>query len=173
MAEEVQISGSSERGKVRNPLGVVALAFVTLGIYFWFWYYKVNKELAEMGKARNTEELGTSPGTSLLAMTLGLLVLVPPFVSLYRTWQRKCKAEDMTGQDGMEAGLGFLLSILIGPVGHYILQSNLNQVLEAQAGGGAASQAQIPQSEAATPPPAAPGGGQRPETEGTRQEPQA
>jgi hypothetical protein len=138
MAEPVQIAGSDYTGKIRNPLGVVGLMFVTLGIYWFFWYYYLNKELAEMGKARNTDELGTSPGTSVLAVTLGAFILVPPFVSVYRTWDRKCKAEDATGQVGMEAGLGFLLTILIGPIGIYILQSNLNKVLQAQATGGSA-----------------------------------
>ena len=80
-----------------------------------------------MGKARNTDELGTSPGTSVLAVTLGALILVPPFVSVYKTWDRKCKAEKATGLVGMEAGLGFLLMILLSPVGMYILQSNFKQ----------------------------------------------
>jgi hypothetical protein len=114
---------------------VIGLTLITLGIYWFFWYYYLNKELAEMGKARNTDELGTSPGTSVLAVTLGAFILVPPFVSIYRTWDRKCKAEDATGQVGMEAGLGFLLMILISPIGMYILQSNLNRVLQIQAAG--------------------------------------
>ena len=136
MAEEIQIAGSSEKGKIRNPLAPALLPFVTFGIYALVWYYKINKEMAEMGKARNTDELGTSPGTSLLAVLVGWVIIVPPFLSFYNTWKRKCAAEAMTGQDGMEAGLGFLLSILIGPVGHYILQRDLNDVLQAQASGG-------------------------------------
>ena len=135
MAEPVQIAGSDYWGKIRNPLVVIGLTLITLGIYWFFWYYYLNKELAEMGKARNTDELGTSPGTSVLAVTLGAFILVPPFVSIYRTWDRKCKAEDATGQVGMEAGLGFLLTILISPIGMYILQSNLNRVLQTQAAG--------------------------------------
>jgi hypothetical protein len=136
MAETVQIVGTDYWGKIRNPLGIIGLTIITLGIYGIFWYYYLNKELAEMGKARNTDELGTSPGTSVLAVTLGAFILVPPFVSVYRTWDRKCKAEAATGQVGMEAGLGFLLMILIGPIGMYILQSNLNKVLQTQAAGG-------------------------------------
>ena len=135
MAEPVQIAGTSEQGKIRNPLGVIGLSLITLGIYFIFWYYFINKELAEMGKARNTEELGTSPGTSVLAITLGAFIIVPPFLSFYNTWKRKVAAERLTGQEGMEAGLGFLLSILIGPVGHYLLQRDLNDVVQAQASG--------------------------------------
>jgi uncharacterized protein DUF4234 len=136
MAEEVQIAGTNERAKVRNPLAPALLPFVTLGIYAIVWYYKINKEMAEMGKARNTEELGTSPGTSLLAVLVGWIVIVPPFLSFYNTWKRKQAAERLTGQEGMEPGLGFLLTILLSPVGYYILQRDLNNVWQAQAGGG-------------------------------------
>ena len=138
MAEPIQIQGSSYQGKIRNPLGVVGLTLVTLGIYYFVWYFKVNKEMAEMGRARDTEELGTSPGTSLLAVTLGVFILVPPFVSVYKTCARLSAAERHTGTPaGMEAGLLFLLAILLSPVAEYILQSNLNKVLRQQVAGGA------------------------------------
>jgi len=145
MAEIVPIQGSDVEGKVRNPLGVVGLTLITLGIYFFVWYYKVNQEFAAIGRARNTEECGTSPGTSLLAVTLGALIIVPPFVSIYKTWVRKVNAARLTGApEGMEPGLGLLLSILIGPVGHYILQSDQNKVLQAQAGQLAQQAAPVP-----------------------------
>src|SRR3954468_16730120 len=83
MAEEVQIKGTSELGKIRNPLGVIGLTFITLGIYAIFWYYFVNKELAAIGKAHNTDEAGTSPGTSVLAVTLGAFIIVPAILSIY------------------------------------------------------------------------------------------
>jgi Domain of unknown function (DUF4234) len=136
LAEPVQIQGSQESGKVRNPLGVIGLMLITFGIYGIVWYYKINKEMAELGKARGTEECGTSPGMSVLAVTLGAFVIVPPFVSMYKTWSRLSAAERLTGAPaGMDAGLGFLLSLLIGPVGTYLLQSNLNKMLQHQAGG--------------------------------------
>ena len=51
------------------------------------------------------------------------IVIVPPFLSVYNTWKRANAAERLTAQQGgMEAGLGFLLSILLSPVGYYILQ---------------------------------------------------
>src|SRR3989442_3491523 len=97
MAEEVQIRGTSEMGKIRNPLGVVGLGLITIGIYIFVWYYMVNKELAEMGRANNTEELGTNPGNSLLAITLRAFIIVPPFISIYNTWKRLNAAEQLTG----------------------------------------------------------------------------
>jgi hypothetical protein len=166
MAEEIQIAGSSEKAKIRNPLAPALLPFVTLGIYALVWYYKINKELAEMGKARNTEDLGTSPGTSLIAVLFGWIIIVPPFLSFYNTWKRKAAAEQLTGQSGMEPGLGFLLSILLSPVGYYIYQRDLNNVLQAQASGGSSlppappappvEQPAPPAEQPATPPPSEP-----------------
>jgi uncharacterized protein DUF4234 len=155
MAEEVQIKGTSEVGKIRNPLGVVGLTFITLGIYAIFWYYFVNKELAAIGKAHNSDECGDSPGTSVLAITLGALVIVPAFVSIYNTTKRLQAAERLTGTpQGMEPGLLFILWIFISPVAEYILQANLNKVLQTQAGGAgelAGGQAAAPPPQAAPP----------------------
>lgn len=133
MAIPVEIEGAGTQGKVRNPLGVVGLSFITLGIYAIFWYYFVNKEMAEVGRARNTNDLGDSPGTSVLAVTLGALVIVPAFISLYNAWKRLNSGERLTGLTGMDPGLGLLLWIFIGPVAQFIFQSNWNKVLEAQA----------------------------------------
>ena len=153
MAEEVQIKGSNERGKIRNPLGVIGLSIITLGIYTIFWYYFVNKELAEIGRAHNTDECGTSPGTSVLAITLGIFIIVPPFVSIYNTCKRLSAAERLTGTpQGMEPGLLFILWIFLSPVAEYILQSNMNKVLQTQAGGAGAI---APGQAAASPPQAA------------------
>ncbi len=128
------IPGSSSSAKIRNPLGVVALTFVTLGIYFWFWYYYVNRELKDFGEAHGTEECGTSPGTSLLAVTLGALIIVPPFVSIYKAFKRMNAASGIAGSgDGFDAGLGILLWIFISPIGMYLFQANMNKIWEVPA----------------------------------------
>ncbi len=135
MAEAIQIQGSSYQGKIRNPLGVIGLSIITLGIYGIFWYFYVNKELAEIGKAHNSDECGDSPGTSVLAVTLGALIIVPAFVSAYNFCKRLQAAERLSGApQGMEPGLLFVLYVFISPVASYIAQSNMNKVLEAQAG---------------------------------------
>ena len=160
MAEQIQITGSGAVGKIRNPLGVVGLTIVTLGVYFFVWYYKINKEMAEMGRARGTDELGTSPATSLMAVLFGwILLFIPPLVSEYKTCDRLNKAEAQVGIQGMEAGLLFLLWIFLGPVGHYIFQSNMNKVLQAQAGvmpGAAQVGAGVAQPQPPPPPPPPP-----------------
>lgn len=133
MAEEVTIQGTSSSAKIRNPLGVVALGIVTLGIYFWFWYYFVNREMRDFGQAHGTEECGTSPGTSLLAVTFGFIIIVPPFVSIYNAFKRMNASSGISGAgDGFDAGLGILLWMFLSPIAMYLFQQNLNKVWEAQ-----------------------------------------
>ena len=138
-AEEVQIRGTQEIAKLRNPLGVLGLMLVTLGIYGLYWYYQINKEMAELGKATGrTEELGDSPGTSLLALVPGCFIIVPAVLTIYHTFQRQQAFRSMTtpADTGVDPGLGLLLWLLIGPVGYYMLQDSLNKGWQAQAGGG-------------------------------------
>ena len=151
MAEEVQIQGSGELAKIRHPLGILGLMLITLGIYFFVWWYKVNSELAELGRARGTTETGDNPTTSLLAMIPGFLIIVPPYVSFYKGSNRLRAAERLTGRPaGIEAGLMLVLYFFIAPVPIYIFQSDLNKVLEAQRAG----VGQIPEAAPAPPPPA-------------------
>ena len=139
MAEEVQIRGTQAIAKIRNPLAPALLPFVTFGIYSIVWYFKINKEMAELGKATGrTQELGDSPGTSLIAVLLGWMILVPPFISHYNTFKRQNALRNMTtpGDDGVEAGLGLVLTIFIAPVAFYMMQASLNHAWQAQSGGG-------------------------------------
>jgi len=71
MAQSVQIPGTQENAKICNVIGVGALALIPF--YLWFFWYRINKELAAYGQSKGTEECGTSPGKSLLAVTLGAL----------------------------------------------------------------------------------------------------
>lgn len=140
MAEEVQIQGTQATAKIRNPLGVIGLSLITFGIYGIFWYYFINREMADFGRARGTTELGDSPGKSVLAVTLGALVIVPAILSLYNTCKRAEATARLAGDPSpMAAGLLFVLYIFISPVALYLLQDLLNKAWQAQtsgAGGG-------------------------------------
>ncbi len=134
MAEEIAIRGSNYPAKQRNPLAPLGLAIITFGIYGIFWYYFINKELAELGKARGTTELGESPGTSVLAVTLGALIIVPAILSYWNTWKRHQAARQMFGvTEGIDPVPGFLLMLFIWPAGAYFLQDGQNAVLGRQA----------------------------------------
>src|SRR5919206_1316995 len=96
MAEEIALANSGARAKLRNPLGVVGLSLITLGIYYVFWWYFINREMRDLGRARNTD-LGQSPGSSVLALTLGALIIVPALVTLWRTSDRIQRSQETAG----------------------------------------------------------------------------
>lgn len=124
MAERVQI-GRAEV-KIRRPWAVFFLALVTLGIYYFVWYYKINRELAEASGQ------DVSPGVAVLAVSLGGLLIVPPFVSDYRTFRRIRAAQETAGvPDPVLPWVGFFLFVLAYvflPFELVYAQSNLNRL---------------------------------------------
>lgn len=162
MAEEIAIQGAGSNAKLRNPLGVIGLTLITFGIYAIFWYYYINREMADFGRARGTDELGDSPGTSVLAITLGAMVIVPALMSLYNTCKRVEATQRLAGDPNPSSGgLLFVLWLFISPVAEYMIQDGLNKAWQAQAG---AAGAQLPpQQAAAAPPPAQPAETQQPQ----------
>jgi Domain of unknown function (DUF4234) len=138
VAEVVRIRETSAEAKIRHPLAVFGLVFLTLGIYYFVWYYKVNRELRDLGRATGEEaRLGRSPFSSLLAITIGWLIIVPPFVSFYRTFQRIEAAQETSGaRQRVNVWLGFILyliGLLAFPVEMIYAQSELNAVWRAEA----------------------------------------
>ncbi len=123
MAEQVTVQGASM--KIRSPWGTFFLALITFGIYYLVWYYKINRELRDYG-------IGTSPGTSLLAMTIGGLIIVPPFVSMWNTLGRIQQAEEKAGSETrISRGLGFILyfvAVIFLPFEIPYIQEHLNNV---------------------------------------------
>jgi hypothetical protein len=144
MAEELEIAGTGAMAKTRDPLGVALLSLVTLGIYAIFWYYFVNREMADLGRARGTDELGDSPGTSVLAVTVGALIIVPAIVSIYNTFQRTQTAARLTGVEPRNGWIALILGLFLTIGLWAYLQSGLNKVWTAQAGGAPAVPAETP-----------------------------
>jgi hypothetical protein len=139
MAEELQLAGTGSTVKVRNPLGVVGLSLITIGVYYVFWWYFINREMRDLGRARNAD-LGESPGNSVLALTLGALVIVPALVTLWRTSGRVERSQEVVGMQQRVVGpVLFILLLLIGPVGIWYAQHELNKVWAAQREGAAGS----------------------------------
>ena len=119
--------------KRRNPWGVWLLSLVTLGIYHLVWYYKINNELRNNGQQND-------PALALLAVGLGWIVIVPLFVSLYRTADRIRQAQEATSaSERIIPWLALLLNFvnLIASVGPVYYQSQLNKAWDALAAAGA------------------------------------
>ena len=137
MAEEVAIANTGSIAKKRNVIALPFLILITIGIYYFVWWYKINRKMADLGRAHNTDELGDSPGTSLLAVTLGALVIVPALVSLYRGFQRVQAAQRLVGVEPLNGWIGLILYLLLGFVFPSYVQSGLNKVWENQPGAAA------------------------------------
>ena len=131
MADLVQLSGTDAQVKVREPLAVVLFTIITLGIYMIFWWYFINREMADLGRAKGIAEMGEEPIWSVVAITVGSLVIIPPFVSLWRTCRRIERAQsNVLGSNNFSPILNFILALIpiVQFVVPFLMQSNLNQV---------------------------------------------
>ena len=94
----------------RNPISVVLLPIVTLGIYYLVWYVSTKNEMNERGANIPTAWL-----------------LIIPIVNWFWMWEFSKGVEVVTNK-GMGAGSAFVLLLFLGTIGGAIVQSNLNKV---------------------------------------------
>ncbi|HEY8082932.1 MAG TPA: DUF4234 domain-containing protein [Solirubrobacterales bacterium] len=145
MAAEVQISPGCT-AKIRHPVAVPVLTIVTLGIYGIYWWYQINREMVDLGKAKGADGLGENATTSLLAVFPGFLILIPPYFSLYNGVKRMQRSQEVTTGDVTFNGWIVLILILGGFVIGFTsiivpgyIQSEMNKVWATLEGGGTAS----------------------------------
>jgi hypothetical protein len=108
--------------KKRNIVGVwLGLPLITLGIYSYVWIYKVNDEAR-----RFLRDDSIKPGLSVLAFIPGVILVIPPFVTIYRTGRRIARMEEAGGSPSRASGgLGLLLAFIFTLYPLYY-QSHLN-----------------------------------------------
>lgn len=128
MAQEVQIPGAGTTAKIRSPFAPALLPFITLLIYLFFWWYYINRELKDFGKAKGSTELGDSPGKSVLAITLGALIIVPAILSTINTFKRVQAAQRLAGIDPLNGWIGLILYVVLSPAFYAYMQSGLNNL---------------------------------------------
>lgn len=99
------------------------VTILTLGIGGLVWYYKLNADAKKLAGNK-----AWSPALSVLAVTLGAILIVPLLVSQWRTWSR---VREATHGDGMSAGIQFCLTFipLVNIVYFGYLQSKLNKAV--------------------------------------------
>jgi hypothetical protein len=137
MAETVQIGETGHTAKIRHPVAVPVLSFITIGIYYVYWWYQVNREVVDLGRARNVTGLGDNPTLSLLAVFPGILLIVPPFFTLYNGVKRFQRAQQATLGDSTLNGwivLGLIVAgFVVGIAGLIVpgyIQAELNKIWE-------------------------------------------
>ena len=148
MAEIVTIDGQSYVR--RDPLGVLGLSLITFGIYFFYWYYKVNDEMR-----RFERDDSISPMRSLMAMIFGWMVIVPPFIAMYNTAKHVRTMEERVGvQQQLEPALAIVLMFVFSIGNGIYLQEHLNRAWTRALGGRASMPPGVPPP---PPPPPMPG----------------
>ena len=111
--------------KRRNPVAVwIGLPLLTLGIYYFVWWYKINDEAR-----RFLGDPAIRPGVSVLAVSVGTLVIVPHFVSTYSTTNRGARMQERAGWRGSVANpwIAILLTVVFATHRLY-LQMQLNDI---------------------------------------------
>jgi hypothetical protein len=94
----------------RNPVAVLLLAIVTLGIYAIVWLARTRGEMVARGAAIPTTWL-----------------LIVPLVNLVYYWKWSKGVEHVSGGEASGA-LTFVLMLLVGPVGYVYAQVQFNKV---------------------------------------------
>jgi hypothetical protein len=122
MAQIVTIGNQAY--KKRNVVGVwLGLPFITLGIYSYVWIYKINDEAR-----RFLRDESIKPGLSVLAFIPGSILIVPPFVAVYRLGKRIARMEEAAGiPSRASGGVGLVLIFVFGLYSLYY-QTHLNGI---------------------------------------------
>jgi uncharacterized protein DUF4234 len=108
------------RPKVQSAAVVVALSILTLGIYSLFWYYRVNREMRDFGRAVGDVDLSLSrPDLSVWALALGGLLVIPGIVTMGNTALRVGRCERRTGGEpqGSVTIVGLVIAASVAGVG--------------------------------------------------------
>jgi len=100
--------------KLRDPLFVVVVSFITAYIYGLYWFYKTRQELNELTKG----------STGPLLWTIGLFV---PFVNLYVIW-KYCQDIETVSKKARDKVILFIAWIVFMPIAQWLIQEELNKL---------------------------------------------
>jgi hypothetical protein len=132
MAYEMQLRQSQDRVKIRSPWAAALLPLITLGIYHLVWWYRINREMRDYGKAKGYD-LGQNPTNSVLALFPGVLIIVPALVTYWRGTKRVMGASRLAGQEPLNGWIAIVLYLLIAPALWAYIQVSLNHAWETEA----------------------------------------
>jgi uncharacterized membrane protein len=139
VARKVQARGAGTV-KVINPWIAFLLAIVTLGLYYIFWYGIRNSELNDFGEAASPgpeNELEVRPFWAIVAITIGGLLIVPPFISQWRFYKRIGRGQELVGLEHrishVTGVLLFALAYILLPFEIAYAQHHLNRLWEREA----------------------------------------
>jgi uncharacterized protein DUF4234 len=117
--------------KLRSPVLVAVFTIITFGIYQIVWWYQVNREMAEHGRALGRDDLGDDPAASTLALFPGAMVVVPAIWTTVTTFQRIQNAQRLHRRIPLNGWLGLVLGLVFSPALLAYMQSGLNSAWSA------------------------------------------
>jgi hypothetical protein len=128
------VGATAQLPKRRNVVGVwLGLPLITLGVYSYIWYFKINQETTFNPRTR------VNPAGAVLTLLFGGLLIIPPYISIYNTGKRIGDAQRAAGLPSTcSAGLGVLLCFVFSTWTLYY-QSELNKIVDAYPGAPAES----------------------------------
>jgi Domain of unknown function (DUF4234) len=132
MAYELELRNSHERVKIRSPWAVALLPIVTVGIYHLVWWYRINRELRDYGRAKGYD-LGQSPTNSLLALFPGAFIVVPALITYWRGTKRVQGAARIAGKEPLSGWIALILYLLLSLGFSAYLQVSLNDLWRSEA----------------------------------------
>ncbi len=111
-------------GKTRNVILVwLVWPILTLGIYFFVWWYKINREARDFDS-----RIEVNPTLSMLAVLIGWIIIIPPFITAYTTGERIGQMQEAAGMERTCIGwIGLILSFFFNLEALYY-QLELNKI---------------------------------------------
>ena len=111
-------------GKSRNIVLVwLVWPLITLGIYHLVWWYKINREARDFDA-----RIEVNPVLSLLAVTIGWIIIVPPYVSIYRTGDRIAQMQEAAGMQRSCNGVIGIIGAFVVSLQALYYQAELNKI---------------------------------------------
>ena len=107
------------KGKTRSPIGGWLLLIPTLGIYYLFWYFNINRELRDYDPA-----VKVTPVWAVVSLFIPIVGLI----SVYNTGNRIRQAQSTAGAPAEASGLLGLIASIFFVLDIPYYNSQLNNV---------------------------------------------
>ena len=100
------------------------LLCIFIPFYSLYWIHRASKEMQEWSGGR----IDYSAGATLSALTIGAVVLIPPFVAIFSFGGRVRQAQEMAGVEPRASGIGFFGRLLLLGYGYKWTQDQFNEL---------------------------------------------
>ena len=100
------------------------LLCIFVPFYSLFWIHRASKEMQGWSGGR----IDYSAGATISALTIGAMILVPPFVAILSFAGRVRRAQEIAGIQPTASGIGFFGRLLLLGYGYKWMQDQLNEI---------------------------------------------